>query len=61
MVHTKVAPQPCDASVNGSVFERFSARENSLGTLRILRALPFAKNDWWVRGVFSIGQALLNT
>jgi redox-sensitive bicupin YhaK (pirin superfamily) len=41
MVHTKVAAQPCDASgVNGSVFERFPARETSLGTLKILRALP---------------------
>src|SRR5258705_8951627 len=41
MVHTKVAAQPCDASgVNGSVFEKFPARETSLGTLRILRTLP---------------------
>ena len=41
MVHTKVAAQPCDASdVHGSVFERFPARETSLGTLKILRALP---------------------
>jgi redox-sensitive bicupin YhaK (pirin superfamily) len=41
MIHTKVAAQPCDASgVNGSVFERFPARETSLGTLRIQRALP---------------------
>src|SRR5258707_161097 len=41
MVHTKVAAQPCDASgVNGSVFERFPARETSVGTLKIVRALP---------------------
>jgi len=41
MVHTKVAAQPSDASgVNGPVFERFPARETSLGTLKILRALP---------------------
>ena len=41
MVHTKVAAQACDASgVHGSVFERFPARETSLGTLKILRALP---------------------
>jgi quercetin 2,3-dioxygenase len=41
MVDTKVAAQTCDASgVNGSVFERFPARETSLGTLEILRALP---------------------
>src|SRR5215470_2394173 len=41
MVDTKVAAQPCDASgVNRSVFERFPARETSLGTLEILRALP---------------------
>jgi len=31
MVHTKVAAQPCDASgVNGSVFEKFPARETLL-------------------------------
>jgi redox-sensitive bicupin YhaK (pirin superfamily) len=41
MTHTKVAAQSCDASsVNESVFERFPARETSLGTLKILRALP---------------------
>src|SRR6266446_5056318 len=41
MALTKVAAQPCDASgVNASVFERFPARETSLGMLRILRALP---------------------
>src|ERR1051325_1219556 len=37
----KVAAQPCDAAdVHGSVFEKFPARETSLGTLKILRALP---------------------
>ena len=41
MVHREIAARPCDASgVNESVFERFPARETSLGTLRILRALP---------------------
>ena len=41
MDHAKVAAQACDASdVEGSVFERFPARETSLGTLKILRALP---------------------
>lgn len=41
MVDTKVAAQACDASdVQGSVFERFPARETSLGTLKIFRALP---------------------
>ncbi len=41
MVHTKVAAQPCDASgVNESVFERFPAHETTVGTLRIVRALP---------------------
>src|ERR1044071_1588792 len=41
MVQTKVAAQPCDAAdVHGSAFERFPARETSLGTLKILRALP---------------------
>lgn len=41
MVDTKVAAQACDASdTHGSVFERFPARETSLGTLKILRALP---------------------
>ena len=41
MVHTKVAAKPFDASdVHGSVFEGFPARETSVGTLKILRALP---------------------
>src|SRR6266496_4568578 len=41
MLDTKVAGHLSDASgVNGSVFERLPARETSLGTLRILRALP---------------------
>ena len=41
MVDTKVAAQVCDASdVQGSVFERFPARETSLGALKIFRALP---------------------
>jgi redox-sensitive bicupin YhaK (pirin superfamily) len=41
MVDTKVAAQACDASDSrGSAFERFPARETSLGTLKILRALP---------------------
>lgn len=41
MTDTNVAAQACDASnVQGSVFERFPARETSLGTLKILRALP---------------------
>jgi redox-sensitive bicupin YhaK (pirin superfamily) len=41
MLHTKVAAQACDAlDVHGSVFEGFPARETSLGTLKIVRALP---------------------
>jgi redox-sensitive bicupin YhaK (pirin superfamily) len=41
MVHSKVGAKTSDASdVRGSVFEGFPARETSLGTLRILRALP---------------------
>ena len=41
MVQMKVAAQACDVSdVHGSAFERFPARETSLGTLTILRALP---------------------
>ena len=41
MADTNVAAQACDAAnVQGSVFERFPARETSLGTLKILRALP---------------------
>jgi redox-sensitive bicupin YhaK (pirin superfamily) len=36
-----VAAQSCDASdVRAPVFERFPARETTLGTLKILRALP---------------------
>jgi redox-sensitive bicupin YhaK (pirin superfamily) len=41
MVDAKVAAQACDISdAQGAVFERFAARETSLGTLKILRALP---------------------
>jgi hypothetical protein len=41
MVNAKVAAQPFDASnVNGPAFERFPAHETSLGSLKILRALP---------------------
>src|SRR5258705_9190052 len=41
MIHTKVAAQPCEAScVNESVFERFPAHETTVGSLRIVRALP---------------------
>src|ERR1044072_6302217 len=41
MVDTRVAAQACDASdVQAPVFEKFSARETTLGTLKILRALP---------------------
>jgi redox-sensitive bicupin YhaK (pirin superfamily) len=41
MADTNVAAQACEASdVHASVFERFPARETSLGTLQILRALP---------------------
>lgn len=41
MVHTKTAAKMRDDSdVNGSVFERLPAHETSLGTLKILRALP---------------------
>jgi len=44
MVYPNVAVQPCDAAgVNESVFEGFRAHETSLGTLRILRALPIRK------------------
>lgn len=44
MVHTKVTAQPCEASgVNGSVFEKFSAHETTVGKLRIVRALPIRK------------------
>src|SRR5262245_61975058 len=40
-MQTKVAAQTYDASdVRGPAFERFPARETSLGTLKILRALP---------------------
>src|ERR1044072_5194397 len=52
MADTKVAAQPCDASdVHGSAFERFPARETSLGTLKILRALTVRERrlvgPWW--------------
>ena len=41
MVETKVAARPCDAlEATGAVFEAFPARETSLGTLKIVRALP---------------------
>lgn len=41
MVHSKVGAKTSDAAdVRRSVFEGFPARETSLGTLRILRALP---------------------
>jgi len=41
MVDTRVAAQACDATnVQAPVFERFPARETTLGTLKILRALP---------------------
>lgn len=41
MVHTKVAARACDAlDERGPVFEKFPARETSIGTLEILRALP---------------------
>ena len=41
MVDTKVAVHSSDASgVSGSVFEKFPAHETTLGTLRIVRALP---------------------
>jgi len=41
MIDAKVAAQACDISgANAAVFERFPARETSLGTLKILRALP---------------------
>jgi redox-sensitive bicupin YhaK (pirin superfamily) len=41
MVDTNVGAQVCDGSdVREPVFERFPARETSLGTLKILRALP---------------------
>ena len=41
MVDTTVAAQACEASnIDGSAFDRFPARETTLGTLKILRALP---------------------
>ena len=41
MLDTKVAAHSSDASgVVGSVFERFPAHEASVGTLKIVRALP---------------------
>jgi redox-sensitive bicupin YhaK (pirin superfamily) len=44
MVETNVAAQACDASeVSGSTFERFPAHQTSLGTLKIMRALPMRR------------------
>jgi quercetin 2,3-dioxygenase len=41
MSDTKVGAQACDAADDqGAVFESFPARETTLGTLKILRALP---------------------
>ena len=41
MAHTKVSAQLCDASgVIEPVFDRFPARETSIGALKIVRALP---------------------
>src|ERR1041384_5313391 len=41
MVNAKVAAQPLDSSnVHGPAFERFRAHETSLGSLKVLRALP---------------------
>ena len=41
MVDTKVGAQACEASsADEAAFERFPARETSLGALKILRALP---------------------
>lgn len=41
MVNAKVAAQPFDGSnVHGSAFEKFPAHETSLGSLKVLRALP---------------------
>ena len=41
MLDTKVAAQPCEASgAVGSVFERFPAHEATVGSLKIVRALP---------------------
>ena len=41
MVDTTIAAQACDASnVQAPVFEKFPAHETTLGTLKILRALP---------------------
>jgi len=41
MVDTTVAAQACDSSSrHESAFDRFPARETTLGTLKILRALP---------------------
>ena len=40
-MNMKVAAQACDAlDVDGAVFESFPGRETSLGTLKLLRALP---------------------
>jgi redox-sensitive bicupin YhaK (pirin superfamily) len=41
MVNAKVAAQPFDASdAHGPAFERFAAHATSLGSLKVLRALP---------------------
>jgi redox-sensitive bicupin YhaK (pirin superfamily) len=41
MVNAKVAAKPFDGSnVHGPAFERFPAHETSLGSLKVLRALP---------------------
>ena len=54
MVHTKVAAQPCDASgVNGPVFERFPARETSLGTLKNSKSAAHSPEAIGGRVVFS--------
>jgi len=53
MVNAKVAAQPFDGSnINGSAFERFPAHQTSLGSLKVLRALPIRQKrlriaDWW--------------
>src|SRR5262249_54752394 len=39
--HVRIPAQPFDASnVHGPAFERFRAHETSLGSLKVLRALP---------------------
>jgi Pirin len=41
LVNVRVAAQPFDSSnTHGSAFERFPAHETSLGSLKVLRALP---------------------